>query len=118
MTEHVHEWRLDWADRVVVCNICKEVGIDCSVEDMLNEYETLKTGIAFWNRFADDMDAMLNQGKEPSGEFTQVFQVYKLKKATERLSAEDAEYIGEVAIGIYSPMRKKLQAYADILDGR
>lgn len=41
-----------------------------------------------------------------------------LKKATERLSAEDAEYIGEVAIGIYSPMRKKLQAYADILDGR
>jgi len=33
--------------------------------------------------------------------------------ATERLSAEDAEHIANVADGIYPPMRKKLQAYAD-----
>ena len=38
-----------------------------------------------------------------------------LKRATEALSAEDAEYIVSVAIGINMPMRNKLLAYADIL---
>ena len=50
MSEHIHEWKIDWdCQRNEYCycadETCDELLYPDDVEAMLNEYETLKTAV-------------------------------------------------------------------------
>lgn len=60
MTKHAHVWRLNWVDRVAVCDICNGLKIDVFVEDMLKEHETLKLSMSKIANLVNDLDKLLD----------------------------------------------------------